>query len=60
MLDARLGGLCASCEAKERYIKDRGDRRIALVLLVILVWGVICSAAWGVIKFIAVMKWILM
>ena len=54
MLDARLSGMCGICEEKQK----KKDVWQPIVFLTLLVIGILCSIAWSVMKFLAVLKWL--
>lgn len=59
-LDARLGGLCASFERKERDDRNHEDGCVIAAVLFIIAVSVVCSVVWAIVKFAAVVKWIMM
>ena len=59
-LDARLGGLCASCERAERKEKDKEDGCVIAAVFLIVAVSIACSVVWAIAKFAAVVKWIMM
>ena len=54
----RLGGLCISCEEKEKKDKARRDKITAAVIIIVITCGVGLSASWAIMKFLAVVKYV--
>lgn len=45
--------------SSEYRARAKSDDRFAFAMLAIVTLAMLCSVAWGIIKFIAVMKWML-
>jgi hypothetical protein len=62
ILDARLGGLCFKCEELEKEKRRAAERNKDIVLMgfffIVVIGALLFSAAFGVLKFMALIKWI--